>query len=158
MTLFAVSRRIALSIALGLFLVVSAAPVGAQERGSREDAIAMAERAVQRIKEIGRDAAMAEFNDTSNKPFHERDLYVVAIDYEGKVLAHGTNVGLRGKNLISLKDVNSKPFVQEQIKAGQAGSGWTDYVWTDPLTKKLSEKTFYSIGLDGYYVGVGIYK
>jgi hypothetical protein len=59
----------------GLLLVWSAASVSAQQLGTAEDARAMLDRAVVALKS-NEATALSEFNDPSNKQFHDRDLYV----------------------------------------------------------------------------------
>ena len=71
----------------------------------------------------------------------DRDLYVVVYDLQGKVLAHGQNPKMVGKELIDLRDPDGKLFVKERVDLGRAKpTFWHDYKWTDPVTKKVLEK------------------
>ena len=57
-------------------------------------------------------------------------------DMNGKVMAHGQNQKMIGKELIDMKDADGKEFVKERIEIAKTkGSGWQDYKFTDPLTK-----------------------
>jgi hypothetical protein len=38
------------------------------------------------------------------------------------------------------------------------GSGWVNYSWTNPVTKKVGPKTTYIQVVDGYWVGCGYFK
>jgi signal transduction histidine kinase len=77
------------------------------------------------------------------------------------MMANGANDRLVGKNLLEIKDQNGKPFVKEYLAMAQAkGSGWTDYDWVHPQTKKIEAKASYVRKLDGVdaVVGVGVYR
>jgi cytochrome c len=134
--------------------------VHAQERGTAAEAKAMAEKAIAHIKAVGKEKAFVEFT-TKGGSWHHKDLYVFAIDMEGNTLGHGGNPALVGKNISALKDPNGKAFVAEfgELAKGK-GSGWVDYMFLDPQSKKTLPKQSYIIRFpDGSgYVGVGIYK
>jgi signal transduction histidine kinase len=89
----------------------------------------------------------------------DRDLYVVVYDLQGKVLAHGQNPKMVGKDLIDLRDPDGKLFVKERVDLGSAKpSFWHDYKWTDPVTKKVLEKSTYCQRHEEVLFCVGIYK
>ncbi len=152
------SRKIitAMGAVLALLLVhfgVQAAPVG-----TAEEAKGLAEKSVQLIQAQGNDKAYQAFNDPG-AGFVDRDLYVFVIDLQGNVLAHGANKALIGKSLIGLKDADGKTFVQSMVEtAKSAGSGWVDYKWSNPTTKKVELKSSYVQRVGDVFVGVGIYK
>jgi signal transduction histidine kinase len=132
----------------------------AQERGTKEEAKAMAEAAAAHVKKVGAEKAFKDFN-TDKAVWTKKDLYVVAFDWAGNCLAHGTNEKLVGKNLIEMKDQHGRLFTKEQIDMAKThGSGWTSYEWVHPVTKKLEAKTTYSVRLSGFegLVGVGAYQ
>jgi cytochrome c len=58
-----------------LVLLWSAASVSAQQFGTAEEARAMLDRAIAALKS-NETTALNEFNDPSNKQFHDHDLYV----------------------------------------------------------------------------------
>lgn len=131
----------------------------AQDKGTADQAMAMAKKAVAALK-ADKSAAIAAINDPNNKDYHDRDLYVFAGPKAGGALvAHGVNPGLIGRDLETLKDVDGKLFVAEMRKvANDKGSGWVDYKWTNPVTKKIELKSTYVESAGDLYVGVGIYK
>jgi len=144
-----------------MFVVVSmllATTAGAAEFGTSEEAQAMVERAIAHYDKVGREAAFKDFSDNKGA-FIDRDLYVLVLDQNSVMLAHGVNRGLIGKNLAELKDVNGKfilPEMVEMAKTTPAG-GWVEYVWTNPTTKKLDPKKTWVKLHDGIIIGVGIY-
>jgi signal transduction histidine kinase len=128
------------------------------DRGSAAEAEAMTKRAVAFLKANGPEKAAQEF--TQGSSFKDRDLYVSYYDLTGKVLGHGANAKLVGKDLIGLKDPDGKLFIQMITDLAKTkGKGWTDtYKFRDPVTDKIAEKLIYVERVDNTWVGVGVYK
>ncbi|HEX8614916.1 MAG TPA: cache domain-containing protein [Telluria sp.] len=132
--------------------------VGAEERVTKDEAVAFVNRALADIKANGPVKAMAEFNDPKGR-FIDRELYVVVVDLQGNMLANGANSKLVGKNLLEIKDLEGKHFVQEQIEIAKTkGSGWSEFHWNNPVTKKMAVRQFYLVRNGDYFVGSGIFK
>ncbi|CAA7613895.1 methyl-accepting chemotaxis protein [Magnetospirillum sp. SS-4] len=128
------------------------------DRGSREEAIAMVERAAAFYRKEGRERLISAVAD-KNGAFLEKDLYVVIQDLAGRVIGHGRNPGLVGADGTTLKDANGKLFSKEMIDtARRDGSGWVDYVWANPATKVLENKSSYVKQVDDIVLCVGIYS
>ena len=139
-------------------LVVAFAPAVAhaqdKSQGTRAEATAMVDKAIAHIKKVGRDKAFADFNNKSG-PFTDRDLYVVVYDINGKVLSHGANEKLIGKDLIDLRDVDGKYFVKERVEMmskGPGTKGWQDYKFMNPVTKSIEPKQMYLVRHDDMIV------
>jgi signal transduction histidine kinase len=139
-----------------LFAMVG--PLFAAEQGTPAEAEAMAKKAVALIKSVGPEKAAEEF--TNGKAFKDRDLYVAYTELTGKVLAHGGNPKLVGKNLMGLNDSDGNPFFQMLVDlAKNKGQGWSDkYRFMNPTTQKIEAKTMYVERVGEAYVGVGVYK
>ncbi len=87
------------------------------------------------------------------------DLYPWILDSKGVALAHGANEKLVGKDLIDLQDIDGKQFVREYVQATMAnGKSWTDFKYTDPVTKKVLPKSTYCEKSADAVVCAGIYK
>lgn len=143
----------ALLLGLGL-----SSPVMAAERGTKEEAKALVEKAAAYLKAEGKDKAIAEFNKPDGL-FIDRDLYVFAMNMDGVRLAHGKNQKLVGLSIMDFKDVDDKPYGKEIMDLGKgAGSGWVDYKFTDPMTKKIGEKTSYVLREGDVVIAAGAYK
>lgn len=129
-----------------------------EEFGTAKEAEAMVGKAVTRVKAVGADTAYQDF--TGRAPaFTDRDLYVVVYDLNGRVLAHGQNPKMVGKDLIDLRDADGKEFVKERVELARTkGKFWHDYKFTDPVTKKVLPKSTYCERLESTAVCVGIYK
>ncbi len=143
-----------------LTLLASTTLAFAQERGSADEAKALVEKGLAHVKAVGPEKAFADFNDKDSGKWVSKDLYIVVLKFDGTILAHGVNKGLLGKNLIDVKDPNGVYFTKEMIESGKKGGGWTDYGFTDPVTKKIAAKSSYSKSIPGFegVIGVGIYK
>lgn len=128
------------------------------KHGTAAEAEALVKKAIAFIKSSGKEAAFAEINNPKGR-FADRDLYVFVYDMNGKCVAHGQNLKMIGKDLIDMKDADGKSFVKERIEIAKTrGSGWQDYKFTDPLTKKIERKRAYIERYEDLIVGCGIYK
>lgn len=131
----------------------------AQDRGTKEEAKAMVDAAVEHVKKVGPDQAWSDF--TASKDWKKKDLYVFAMDMKANVFAHGANVKLVGKNVMELKDAAGKPMIAEMVQvAAGSGSGWVDYEWPNPVSKKIEPKSSYARKLANFdgFVAVGVYR
>ena len=142
---------------LALVAIIRAGSADAAERATKDDAVAMVNKAVAAIKA---DSAKA-YADITQKggPFTDRDLYIVVYRFDGVVLAHGQNEKLVGTNQAGAKDPDGKAFVAEHIELWKKGQPfWQEYKFMDPLTKKIEPKEMYCEPLSGTAVCGGVYK
>ncbi len=137
----------------------AAGPALAQERGTKDEAKAMVDAALDHIKKVGAEKAYKDFT-TDKAAWTKKDLYVMVYDGKGVALAHGANEKLVGKDMSAVKDGNGKPVVPGLLELAKKGGGWFDYDWPDPITKKLAPKSTFAKALPGGdgFVGVGIYR
>ena len=138
-----------------VFGVVSMAPAS-----SPDDAKAFAEKAAAFAKGSGKEKAGVEINNPKGQ-FVKGDLYVFAIDMNGVCIANGGTPQLAGKNLLGLKDASGRYFFKEMVETAKSkGSGWVEYSWTNPSTKKVQPKVTWIQKVEGadYFVGCGVYK
>ncbi len=141
-------------------LVAATFSVGAnaQTKATAAEATAMVKKGVAFVKSSGKDKAYAEISNKAGQ-FNDRDLYLVVYGLDGTVRAHGANEKMIGKNLIDLKDIDGKPYVQERVDLAKTkGTFWQDYKFTNPTTKKIEPKSMYCEKLDDSVVCGGIYK
>lgn len=150
-------KKLLAIIAFGLATVGFTQPSIAADKGSKDEAVALVQKAVAYIKANGKEKAYAEF--TNGTQFKDRDMYVFVVKHDGSALAHGANPKLVGKNVGELKDGDGKFFVKELIEVSKAkGKGWVDYKWPHPVTKALEAKTTYVEGVEDTIVACGVYK
>jgi cytochrome c len=130
----------------------------AAQHATKDEAVAMVNKAVAAIKAEGVDKAYAEISTKGGK-FSHLDLYVVVYGLDGKVLAHGANQKLIGKQMIEATDVDGVYFVKERVKlAREKGTFWQDYKFVNPVTKKIAPKQMYCERLNETAVCGGVYK
>jgi len=148
-------------IVLGMVLLVLIGYAGilaaGEKHGTAAEAEALVKKAIAYMKSNGRDVAFAEINNNKGR-FTNGDLYVFVYDMTGKCVAHGQNLKMIGKELMEMKDADGKAFVKERVEIAKTkGSGWQDYKFTDPLTKKIEPKRAYVERYEDLIVGSGVY-
>ena len=140
-----------------LLLLVAGVAYG-QDRGTAAEAKALLGDAVAFYKANGQDKAFAAFNDPKGK-FVKKDLYIFALDMNGKIIAHGANAALIGKDMMGAKDADGKLFMKEMIEVGKSkGQGAVDYKLESPKTKKVEQKSSYLEKVNDVVLGCGYYK
>ena len=153
--------RILTALAAVLALMIGM-PASAQDKskGTAAEATAMVEKAIAHIKKVGREKAFADFS-SKQAPWVDRDLYVVVYDMKGKVLAHGSNEKMIGKDVIELRDNDGKYFVKERVEMmskSPDAKGWQDYKFMNPVSRQIEPKQMYLRRFEDVIVGCGIYK
>ena len=138
-------------------LLLPLAVQAAEEYATPRDAEQLVAKAV---AAIGKDGGKVFDAITAKDPAWVRgDLYPVVYDMNGKVLAHGQNAKMVGKDLIALRDADGKAFIRERIElAKQKPSFWQDYSFLDPISKNILPKRMYCERSGGNVVCAGVYK
>jgi len=140
------------------FTLLLAGGAQAEGKATADEAVAMVKKAVAYIGTNGTDKSYTEFSNKSGG-FVDRDLYVVVYGLDGKVLAHGANAKLIGKDLSEAQDVDGVYYVRDRIRlAKEQGKFWQDYKFVNPLTKKVEPKRMYCERVGETAVCGGIYK
>jgi cytochrome c len=156
---FSMKNFLRILLATVTFALVTANAV-AEERGTKQEAVALVEAALAHIKKVGVERAFDDFNKDKTA-WVKKDLYVFADDFDGLAKANGGNEKLVGKVILHLKDQNGKEFVKEMVSTvSTKGEGWVDYDWLSPVTKKVEAKSSYvkRIPDANMFVGVGVYR
>ena len=66
-----------------------------------------------------------------------------------------------GKNLIDFRYADGQTHIKEMVDLSNSkGSGWVDYPWPQPDTKKLEAKRSWVVKIPNYdgFIAAGIYK
>ncbi len=141
-----------------LVAVSSMAAHAADERATKEQAVAMVKKGVVLAKSAGKEKAYAEITNKQGS-LVKNDLYLVAYGLDGVVHAHGANEKMVGRNLMELRDVDGKEFIKERVELAKTkGTFWQDYKFTNPTTKAVEPKSMYCEKLDDIVVCGGIYR
>ena len=124
----------------------------------KDDAVTLVKKAEAFYKANGKDKLIVAINNPKGQ-FIKGDVYVFIWTFDYSVLAHPTNPKLIGKDLAGLQDPDGKLFVKEGVDLAKAkGSGWVDYKYTNPVTKKIEAKTTFVLKVDDLILACGIYK
>ena len=124
-----------------------------------DDARAMVKKAVQFLKKTGREAFIRECSNPSGE-FRKGSLYVFAYDRQMTMQAHPVKPELIGQNLLHRKDWPGGTYFRREIQglALSTGSGWVDYQYENPASKKIQHKTTYVEKVNDLIVCAGAYK
>ncbi|PKN76917.1 MAG: hypothetical protein CVU52_02760 [Deltaproteobacteria bacterium HGW-Deltaproteobacteria-10] len=148
-------KRILLAVLICLF---TAGLAFAQEKGAAKEAQNMVDKAIAFYKANGAEKALAEISNPAGQ-FIKGNVYVFIWGTDYVVKAHPTNTKLIGKSMKDLKDTDGKQFVFDGVELAKAkGSGWVDYKYTNPVSKKIEAKTTYVKKVDDLVFVCGIYK
>lgn len=140
--------------AVGLLLGTGALAWGA-EFATKEEAVAMVKKAAALVKQEG-EKAYASFDAKGG--YADRDLYVVVYKLDGKVLAHGANAKLIGKDMSDAQDVDGKYYIKDRLAlAAKQAEFWQDYKFTNPVSKKIEPKQMYCEKHGDVAVCAGVY-
>lgn len=128
-------------------------------RATTKDAESLVHKAVAYVAKVGQEKALAAFNDPGG-PFTYLDLYVLALDREGNVLAHGRNQKFVGKNDTNTKDAaGNYHFARRMREIGNdPGKGWLEYKFENPQSKKVETKVAYIERTGDLIIACGAYK
>lgn len=150
-------KRTSLVAAIAVVVGVGV-PAWSAEFATKDEAVAMVKKAVATIGQQGAEKSYAAFN-AKDGGFVDRDLYVVVYGLDGKVLSHGANAKLIGKDLIDAQDVDGKYYVKERTElARKQAEFWQDYKFVNPVSKKIEPKQMYCQRLAETAVCAGVYK
>jgi len=123
----------------------------------QDDAKRWVDRAIVFHKANGNGVALAEFSSPRGR-FVRDGQYVFVLDINGTMLAHPVNEKYLNKDFYRIKDSDGKSFIQEIVDtANEKGSGWVEYKWFNPATKREQLKTVYFKKVDNKIFCSGVY-
>lgn len=127
-------------------------------RGSPDQAKAMVEEAVAYLSANGPDKTLSELNKADGR-FVKGDLYVFAYNLEAVIMAHPHISALVGHSLLNKPDSKGKLFRNEIMELAKTkGSGWVEYTYENPISKKQEPKTTYVQRVGDLVLCAGAYK
>jgi cytochrome c len=127
-------------------------------KSSPAEAKKMLTKAATYLKAQGKEKAFNEFCNTKGQ-FRKGEIYVFVIDMKADILAHGCKRNMIGKGSFDLMDPDGKYFLKEIVDVAKSKeSGWVNYKWTNPMTKKVERKTTYFQKMDDVILCSGAYR
>ena len=130
----------------------------AAEPGTADEARAMVDKAAALMRELGPERAMAEISNPFGA-FNYRDLYVTVYSLRGRILAHGTQPQLIGRDAWDWRDADDQYYIREIITRAQRNEpGPVHYTRIHPGTQQLRVKATWFRLVDKYVIACGAYK
>lgn len=152
------SLIIPIILALGLTMAL---PALAIERGTKKEAIALVNKALDHIEAVGLQQALKDFQASGANPFRDRDLYVFVYDFDGNNLANSAEVNLPGTNLKSYRTADGKLIIQQMVEMSKTGGGGAlHYHFVNPQTHEVEPKLSYFKKIPDFdgFIGSGYYE
>jgi cytochrome c len=147
-------------VVCGIMLLAVVFFFGTVRAATLEEAKALGEKAAAYMKANGKEKGVAEIGNLKGQ-FVKGEMYVTLQDFNGVPLANPMSPGLVGQNHFELKDPNGKYFIKECIDIAKTkGSGWVEYSWVNPVTKKVQPKKSWVKRVEGMeiYTLSGIFQ
>ena len=140
-----------------ILLLVIAAPVVAQDRGTAEEAQAMVARAIELYEKVGMGETLRQITLSPKPDFQDRDLYVFVIDSSGTIAAHARYPQSVGRNGLGAVDSEGTFYMREILARASPQGAWVDYNFVDPQTGEPAPKSTWVVSHDMFIFACGIY-
>ena len=127
------------------------------QQGTAEEAMDLVARALSHRELSGRDTFARDLTDPANG-FHDRDMYIFALDRQGTYRAFGGRPDKVGSRVQDIPGVDGVALLQSIVQQAEAEAGWVEYDIANPLTGSLQTKMSYVTQVDDLYIGCGVYK
>ena len=125
---------------------------------AKEELIAFVNEAKDFVLAEGKDKALQAFNDPKGK-FVRGELYIIAYDFNGTLLASPYRPELIGQNRLNATDFNGVAYARIIQDLAKRGGGVTYYIWPNPAHSNTQElKLTYVVKVDdGLCLAAGMY-
>ena len=126
-------------------------------QGTASEALELVARARAAASGRSREQFLRAITDPANG-FHDRDMYVFALDRHGTYLAFGGNPAKVGTRVQDISGVDGQALLDAIVRQAEREPGWVEYEIVNPLTRRVEPKMSYVVKLGDLYVGCGVYK
>jgi hypothetical protein len=126
-------------------------------QGTADEAQALVRRAEALYQEQG----AIGFEERITRPgggFHDRDMYVFALDAAGQYRAFGGNPAKVGTRVQDIPGVNGEALLASIRAQADVEPGWVEYDIQNPVLGTVQRKLSYVTRLGSLYVGCGVYQ
>jgi len=127
------------------------------QQGTAEEAIALVEQAVEYRRQTGREAFVRDLTDPG-RGFHDRDMYVFALDSQGVYRAFGGNPAKVGGRVQDIAGIDGQGLLESIMAQAEIEPGWVEYDIVNPASGDVQAKMSYVTKVDDLYLGCGVYK
>jgi methyl-accepting chemotaxis protein len=143
------SRAAHLSQAVSSFLL---------QQGTAEEAMHQVQRAIEfRAQTGGKEGFVRGITDPA-QGFHDRDMYVFALDRQGNYCAFGGKPEKVGSRVQDIAGVDGQALLTAIVEQAESGPGWVEYDIVNPVSGTVQTKMSYVTKVDDLYIGCGVYK
>jgi len=141
-------RAAHLSLAVSSFML---------QQGTAEEAMNLVQRALEHRGQGGRDVFVRDLTEPGNG-FHDRDMYVFALDRQGGYRAFGGKPEKVGSRVQDIAGVDGQALLESIVSQAESEPGWVEYDIVNPTSGHIQTKMSYVMKVDDLYVGCGVYK
>src|SRR5690606_15912334 len=127
------------------------------QQGTAEEAMVLVDRAIEHRNRSGRDAFVRELTEPARN-FHDRDMYVFALDRQGVYRAFGGKPEKVGSRVQDIAGVDGQALLENIVAQAEVEPGWVEYDIANPVTGAIQGKMSDGVKVDDRYVGGGVYK
>ena len=128
------------------------------QQGTADEALILVERATALRRNMGsREQFLRTLSDV-RQPYHDRDMYVFALDASGTYRAFGGNPAKVGSRVQDIPGVAGEQLLQDIVAQAERAPGWVEYDISHPVSGAVQTKMSYVQNVDGLYLGCGVYK
>ena len=127
------------------------------QQGTAEEALALVGRASALRRSTSLDGLLRSITEPA-QPFHDRDMYVFALDAQGTYRAFGGNPAKVGTRVQDIPGIAGDQLVHDIVEQAARGPGWVEYDITNPATGQVQTKMSFVQQVDDLYLGCGVYK
>ncbi len=127
------------------------------QQGTAEEAMALVDEALSMRQQRGRESFVREITAPSNG-FHDRDMYVFALDKNGVYRAFAGKPDRLGSRVQDLPGTDGQALLNAIIEQAESGPGWVEYDIGNPANGSIQGKMSYVVKVDDLFVGCGVYK
>jgi methyl-accepting chemotaxis protein len=126
-------------------------------QGTAGEALALVRRAQAAAQGRSQEQFLRHITDPA-QPFHDRDMYVFALDAEGRYRAFGGNPAKVGSRVQDLPGVQGQALLDAIRGQADREPGWVEYDIVHPVLGQVQAKMSYVMRLGGLYLGCGVYQ
>lgn len=127
------------------------------QQGTAEEAAALVARAATLHRACPREAFLRQLTDPA-QPYHDRDMYVFALDSAGTYQAFGGNAAKVGTRVQDIPGAAGEQLLQAIVAQAERSPGWVEYDIVHPTTGRVQAKMSFVQRVGDLYLGCGVYK
>ena len=127
------------------------------QQGTAEEAVLLVQQALELRATADPQRFVRDLSDPA-KGFHDRDMYVFALDRQGGYRAFGGKPEKVGSRVQDIAGVDGQALLESIVAQAEQEPGWVEYDIVNPQSGVIQTKMSYVTKVDELYVGCGVYK